>query len=268
MGRVQGKVALVTGGASGIGLSASVLMAKEGAKVVIADLNEKEAKDAAEMIKNQGGEAIGIFLDAGKEESIRNAIETTVESFGTITVLVNNVGLTNLHKDLDVVNLDLDEWDRLMNVNLKSVLLGSRFAIPHMIKAGGGSIINTASMAGLTGDSTRSAYGASKAAVVNLTRYIASQYGKDHIRCNGVAPGLILTPAAQNNMPQAVLDIFAKFNALPYHGEADDIGYTVLFLASDESKFITGQTIQVEGGHYMANPSISDFNDYLAKSQS
>ncbi|WP_251025093.1 SDR family oxidoreductase [Bacillus sp. ISL-57] len=101
-----------------------------------------------------------------------------------------------------------------------------------------------------------------------MTRYIAAQYGIDHIRCNGVAPGLILTPAAKNNMPQAVLDIFAKFNALPYHGEADDIGYTVLFLASDESKFSTGQTIQVEGGHYIANPSISDFNDYVTKAKS
>jgi NAD(P)-dependent dehydrogenase (short-subunit alcohol dehydrogenase family) len=117
----------------------------------------------------------------------------------------------------------------------KKCAIGSRFAIPHMIKAG----------------------------VVNLTRYIAAQYGKDHIRCNGVAPGLILTPAAKNNMPQAVLDI-----ALPYHGEADDIGYTVLFLASDESKFITGQTIHVEGGHYIANPSISDFNDYVTKAKS
>lgn len=268
MGRVQGKVALVTGGASGIGLSISTLMAKEGAKVVIADFNEAGAKEAAENIKKQGGEAAGVFLDAGQADSIQAAVDFTIEQYGTVTVLVNNVGLTNLHKDLDVVNLDLEEWDRLMDVNLKSVLLGSRFAIPHMIKAGAGSIINTASMAGFTGDSVRSAYGASKAGVVNLTRYIAAQYGKDHIRCNGVAPGLILTPAAKNNMPQAVLDIFGKFNALPYHGEAEDIGYTVLFLASDESKFITGQTIQVEGGHYIANPSISDFNDYLTKANS
>ena len=103
---------------------------------------------------------------------------------------------------------------------------------------------------------------------MNLTRYIAAQYGKDHIRCNGVAPGLILTPAAKNNMPQAVLDIFGKFNALPYHGEADDIGYTVPFLASEESKFITGQTIQVEGGHYIVNPSISEFNDYVTRAKS
>lgn len=265
MRRVEGKVALVTGGASGIGLSAATLLAKEGAKVVIADFNVDGAKVAAVNIKQQGGEAAGIFLDAGNEESIKAAVDFTVEHYGTITVLFNNVGLTNLHKDLDVVNIDLDEWDRLMNVNAKSVLLGSRFAIPHMIKAGGGSIINTTSMAAFAGDSTRSAYGASKAAVANLTRYIAAQYGKDGIRCNAVAPGLILTPAAKNNMPQEVLDIFAKFNALPYHGEADDIGYTVVFLASDESKFITGQTIQVEGGHYMANPSIADFNQFLEK---
>ncbi|GIO56780.1 MULTISPECIES: SDR family NAD(P)-dependent oxidoreductase [Paenibacillus] len=263
MARVEGKVALVTGGASGIGLSSARLLAKEGAKVVIADFNAEGAQQAAAEINAQGGEAYGLFLDAGDESSIREAVEFTVKHFGTITVLFNNVGLTNLQKDLDVVNMDLMEWDRLMNVNLKSVLLGSRFAIPHMIEAGGGSIINTASMAGFTGDSIRSAYGASKAAVVNLTRYIATQYGASGIRCNAVAPGLILTPAAKNNMPPQVLDIFAKYNKLPYHGEPDDIGYTVLFLASDESKFITGQTIQVEGGHYIANPSIPDFADFM-----
>lgn len=263
MARVEGKVALVTGGASGIGLSSARLLAKEGAKVVIADFNVEGAQQAAAEINAQGGEAYGLFLDAGDDSSIREAVEFTVKHFGTITVLFNNVGLTNLQKDLDVVNMDLMEWDRLMNVNLKSVLLGSRFTIPHMIEAGGGSIINTASMAGFTGDSIRSAYGASKAAVVNLTRYIATQYGASGIRCNAVAPGLILTPAAKNNMPPQVLDIFAKYNKLPYHGEPDDIGYTVLFLASDESKFITGQTIQVEGGHYIANPSIPDFADFM-----
>lgn len=267
MGRVQGKVALVTGGASGIGLSAATLLAKEGAKVVIADFNVEGAKQAADEINMQGGEAVGIFLNAGEEQSIKNAVAFTVEQFGTITVLYNNVGLTNLQKDLDVVNIDLEEWDRLMNVNAKSVLIGSRYAIPHMQKAGGGSIINTASMAGFVSDAVRSAYGASKATVVNLTMYIATQYGNDKIRCNAIAPRLILTPAAKRNMPEEVLDIFGKFNALPYHGEADDIGHTVVFLASDESKFITGQTIQVEGGHYIGNPSIADFQAYMAQAQ-
>ena len=267
MERVKDKVALVTGGASGIGLSAASLLAKEGAKVVIADFNVEGAKEAAENIVSQGGEAVGIFLDAGDENSIKEAVEFTVKHYGKVSILFNNVGLTNLQKDLDVVNLDLEEWDRLMNVNVKSVLLGSRFAVPHMVEAGGGSIINTASMAGFTGDAVRSAYGTSKAAVVNLTKYIAAQYGKDKIRCNAIAPGLILTPAAERNMSGEVLDIFAKYNALPYHGEPDDIGYTVLFLASDESKFITGQTIQVEGGHYIANPSVPDFKDLMEKTK-
>ncbi|KRG16353.1 SDR family NAD(P)-dependent oxidoreductase [Lederbergia galactosidilytica] len=267
MRRVENKVALLTGSASGIGLSTARLMAKEGAKVVIADFNLEGAQQAAEEIRTQGGEAVGIFIDAADSKTIEEAVEFTVHHYGKINVLFNNVGLTNLQKDLDVVNIDLDEWDRLLNVNLKSVLMGSRLAIPHMIEAGGGSIINTASMAGFYGDAIRAAYGASKAGVINLTRYIATQYGKNKIRCNAVAPGLILTPAAKRNMDPEVLDIFEKYNALPYHGEADDIGYTVLFLASDESKFITGQTIQVEGGHYMGNPSSPDFREYMNKAK-
>lgn len=263
MDRMKDKVVLVTGGASGIGLSAANLMAAEGAKVVIADFNVDGAIEAAKNIQLRGGDAVGIFVDAAKETSIQEAIEFTAQRYGKLTCLFNNVGLTNLKKDLDVVHVDLDEWDRLMNVNLKSVLLGCRFAIPHMIRAGGGSIINTASMAGFTGDAVRVAYGASKAGVVNLTKYIAAQYGKHNIRCNAVAPSLILTPAAQDNMPQDVLNMFAKYNALPYHGEPDDIGHTVLFLASDESRFITGQTIQVEGGHYIANPTVPDFEKFM-----
>lgn len=265
MKRVEGKVAFVSGGASGIGLSSATLLAQEGAKVVIGDFNEAGAKEAAEKIKENGGEASGIFMDAGDQQSIKDSIDFTVEKYGTITVLVNNVGLTNLQKDLDVVNIDLDEWDRLMNVNVKSVLLGARFAIPHMIEAGGGSIINIASMSAFASDTIRSAYGSTKAAVVHLTKYIATQYGKDRIRCNGIAPGLILTPAAKRNMSEELLHIFERHNALPYHGEADDIGYPVLFLASDESKFITGQTLQVEGGHYLANPTTPDFKDLMEK---
>lgn len=257
--RAENKVALLTGSASGIGLATAQILAKEGARVVLADFNKEGAEEAAAAIRAQGGEAAGIFIDAGDEDSIKEAVQFTVNHYGKLNILFNNVGLTNIQKDLDVVNIDLDEWDRLLNVNLKSVLMGSKYAIPHMIEAGGGSIINTASVGGIYSDTIRTAYGASKAGVINMTKYIATQYGKDKIRCNAVAPGLILTPAAKQNLSQELLDVFAKYNALPYHGEADDIGNTVLFLASDESKFITGQTIQVEGGHYLANPTVPDF---------
>ena len=267
MKRVENKVALITGGASGIGLSAATLLAKEGAKVVIADYNLEGAKELAETLVKEGYEASAVFLDAGDAKSIEAAVEFTVAQYGTLTVLFNNVGSTNIRKDLDVVNIDLDEWDRLVNINLKSVLLGSRYAIPHMQKAGGGSIINTASMAAFASDQIRAAYGATKAGVVNLTRSIATQYGKDKIRCNAIAPGLILTPAAKNNMPDDLLDIFTKYNALPYNGEADDIGHAVVYLASDESKFMTGQTLQIEGGHYIANPTIADTNIWAAAQQ-
>lgn len=267
MKRLENKVALVTGGASGIGFSAATLLAENGAKVVIADFNIAGATELAEALVKEGYEATATFLDAGDAKSIESAVEFAVKQYGTLTVLLNNVGLTNLQKDLDVLNIDLDEWDRLVNVNLKSVLLGSRFAIPHMQKAGGGSIINTASMAAFASDQTRTAYGATKAGVVNMTKNIATQFGKDKIRCNAIAPGLILTPAAKNNMPQELLDIYMKFNALPYHGEADDIGHAVVFLASDESKFMTGQTLQIEGGHYLANPTIADTNIWIAAQQ-
>ncbi|MFP7296447.1 SDR family NAD(P)-dependent oxidoreductase [Neobacillus niacini] len=263
MARVQNKVAIVTGGASGIGLATAYALAKEGAKVVIGDFNQEGAVLAAKEIEGFGGQAIATFLDASSKESIKGLVEKTVETFGRIDILFNNVGLTDLKKDLDVVNLDLDEWDRLMNVNVKSMVIGCKYAIPYMVKAGGGSIINTTSMAGFAGDAVRTAYGASKAAVVNLTKYIAVQYGKQKIRCNAVAPGLILTPAARNNLPESILDLFMKYNSLPYHGEPEDIANTVLFLASDESKFITGQTLQVEGGHYIANPSVPDLSTIM-----
>lgn len=259
MNRVSNKVALLTGAASGIGLSAATLLAAEGASVVLADFNHAGADTAAAQIRRRGGDAAAIFLDASNEQSIQEAVAFTVARYGKIDILFNNVGLTNLRKDLDIVSMDLAEWDRLMNVNLKSVLLGARYAIPHMQEAGGGSIINTASMSAFAGDSIRSAYGTSKAGVVQLTKYIATQYGKDLIRCNAIAPGLILTPAAKANMSPSLLATFEKYNALPYHGEADDIGHAVVFLASDESKFMTGQTLQIEGGHYIGNPTSPDF---------
>ena len=184
MNRVRDKVAIVTGGASGIGLASAKLLANEGAKVIVADFNLEAAQKAAEEIRRDGGMAEAIFLNAADGDLIKEMIDTAVEKFGSLHILVNNVGGNNPQKDLDVVNLDIEEWDRQMNVNTKSVMLGCKYAIPHMIAAGGGSIINTTSMAAFAGDAVRTAYGATKAAVVNLTKYVATQYGHQRIRCN------------------------------------------------------------------------------------
>ncbi len=263
--RLKNKTAIVTGGASGIGEATAILMAQQGANVMIGDYNLEQAQAVAEDIKINGGRAEAMFLNAMEKESIKELIEKTVEIYGKLDVLHNNVGGTNPQADLDIVNMDEEEWHKGITRNLDSVMYGCRYAIPYMQKNGGGSIVNTASMAAFKGDFMRTVYGSAKAAVVNLTQYVAVQYGKQNIRCNAVAPGLIMTPAAQKHVPDFMKDLFIKFNVLPYHGEPKDIAYTVLFLASDESKFITGQTIEVEGGHYINNPTAPDMSVYSHK---
>ena len=243
MNRLQNKVAIITGGASGIGEATAILMAQEGAKVMIGDYNLEQAKAVAEKIKANGGEASAMFLNALEKESIKELIDKTVETYGKLDIIHNNVGGTNPQRDLDIVNMDENEWHRGFQLNIDSVMYGCRYAIPYMQKNGGGSIINTTSMAGLNGDFMRTTYGASKAGVVSLTRYVAVQYGKQNIRCNAVAPGLIMTPAAINHVPDVMKELFLKHNAVPYHGEPNDIAYTVLFLASEESKFINGHPL-------------------------
>ena len=258
MNRLKDKVAIITGGASGIGEATAILMAREGASVMIGDYNLEQANAVAEKINKNGGTACAMFLNALEKESIKNLIEQTVQTYGKLDIIHNNVGGTNPQADLDIVNMDEKEWHRGFQLNIDSVMYGCRYAIPYMQKNGGGSIINTTSMAAFNGDFMRTTYGSSKAGVVSLTRYVAAQYGKQNIRCNAVAPGLIMTPAAIHHVPDFMKELFLKFNALPYHGEPNDIAYTVLFLASDESKFITGQTIEVEGGHYINNPTAPD----------
>ncbi len=144
--------------------------------------------------------------------------------------------------------MDMDEFDRAVTLNVRSTLLGARHAIPHMIRAGGGSVINTASVAALVGDVTQTAYGAVKAAVVNLTKSIATQYGPKNIRCNAIAPGAVVTPALENNLPKDVVDSLKKGNSLPYLGSPEDIGHIMVFLASEESRYLTGQLIVADGG--------------------
>ena len=258
MARMAGKVAIVTGAAQGIGEATATIMAREGAKVVVADYNTDGAKAVAEAIRGKGGEAHALFVDATREESVRELIAKSKERYGFVNVMHNNVGGTEPVKDVAVADIDVADWDAIFNLTLKSTLFGCKHVIPLMLEHGGGAIVNTASMAGVHGGLGLSAYGGAKSGVIGLTRYVATQYGRHHIRCNAVAPGLIVTPRASELIPENVRNVFAAHNLVPRNGTPEDIGYTVTFLASDEAGFITGQVIQVDGGSLAHGPTMVD----------
>ncbi|MBM9468341.1 SDR family NAD(P)-dependent oxidoreductase [Nakamurella leprariae] len=247
MGRVEGKVAIVTGGGSGIGAATVRKLAAEGAKVVIGDLQYDNAVKVAESI---GDNVSAVYFDAVQGDTIENLINTTMERHGRIDILHNNaalVGPTAWFEDGTVLSTSVELWDRSFATNVRSIFLASKFALPHMVAGGGGSIINMASIGGLIGGAALTAYGTTKAAVIGLTRNIAAQHGKEGVRCNAIAPGVIQTEqllAAVPDMPAAALAGVAT----PRVGVPDDIANMVLFLASDESAFITGETYRVDGG--------------------
>lgn len=247
MNRLKDKVAIVTGAANGIGQASAFLMAGEGAKVVVADLDLQGALATVEKILAQGGEAIAVHLDAMSDDSIREMVAKAEENFGALHVLHNNVGGTDARRDNTVVDMDWSYWNSVIQLNLNSTVFACRCAIPLMIESGGGSIINTASMVAVQGDMRPTAYASAKGAVISFTRFVATQYGKKNIRCNVIAPGMVLSPRPVPR-PEAVLDIILKHNLMPYLGQPEDIGHLAVFLASDESRYITGQLIEADGG--------------------
>ncbi|WP_406492014.1 SDR family oxidoreductase [Streptomyces sp. NBC_00846] len=249
MNRLQDKVAVITGAGSGIGRAAAELMSKEGARVVVADYDTQAAQETADLITAAGGQALPLTVNVLEEDSIADMINATVEEYGALHILCNHVGGTNPRTDLDLLRMDMAEFDRAVSLNMRSTLLGSRHAIPHMVRSGGGSIINTASVAALVGDVLQTSYGAVKAAVVSITKSVTTQYGPKNIRCNAIAPGAVMTPSLENNLPH--VDSLKSGNALPCLGSPEDIGHTMVFLASDESRYLTGQLLVVDGGMTM-----------------
>jgi NAD(P)-dependent dehydrogenase (short-subunit alcohol dehydrogenase family) len=259
--RLHGRSAIVTGAASGIGRASALRLAAEGARVAIADIDEAGAKTVAGEIEAAGGRAIAIRTDVCDETAIAKLISQTLAAFGKLDILHNNaaaLGNASVGADFAIEDLEVEVWDRTMAVNVRSVMLGCKHAIPHMVEAGGGSIINTSSGAALAGSLTGAAYASSKAAVNTFTLCVAAQYGKRGVRCNAILPGLIMTPAVDLGMGPAEVSMLLDHHLTPQAGQPEDIAGMVAYLASDEARYVTAQLIRVDGGITSHVPSYAD----------
>lgn len=244
MGRLENKVAIITGGTSGMGRDTAFVFAEEGAKVVITGRNEERAKAVVEEIEAQGGQALYVIADMNDRNSLQQIVDKTIERFGTVDILFNNAGLVSLKPTLQ---LDLEEWDRIMQVNVSAALILSQMVAPIMKEKGAGIIINTGSVAGTSATWGLVAYATSKHAVNGLTRALARELGPE-IRVNAILPGAIATAMLDGIGGEAAVQPMKERSPLKRIGTGRDIGNTALFLSTDDSSFITGQLIRVDGG--------------------
>jgi 3(or 17)beta-hydroxysteroid dehydrogenase len=250
MDRVKGKVAIITGGAGGLGSATASLLSKEGAKIVIGDINEAGGEKVVREIKGLGGKAIFIKHDVSSEIEWSHAIETTLDRFGRLDVLVNNAGVI-LWKNIQETSLA--EWRWLLSVNLDGIFLGTKFAMEAMKKTGGGSIINISSVAGLVGTVGTAAYHASKGGVRLFTKAAALECSKGgygyNIRVNSIHPGVIKTPMTEGLRADEIKSKTAlSWHPIGHFGDPEDVANGVLYLASDESRFVTGTELTIDGG--------------------
>ena len=251
------RVAVVTGGGAGVGRAPCLAFATAGTAVTVADIDASRADETADLVRASGGQAIAVPTDVSDEEAVRSMVDETVSTFGRLDVLHNNaaaLGPHNYGRDTRVDELPLDVWETTMGVNLRGVMLGCKHAVPEMRRVGGGSIVNTVSVAALHGGDDHAAYGVSKAGVVSLTRYVASMYGPDSIRCNAVAPGLVMSDTARDVLSEHQLAEFAVERALPWPADPEDIANIVVWLASDQARCITGQTLVADSGILVRRP--------------
>ena len=245
--RLENKVALISGGARGMGAVEARLLSSEGAKVVIGDVLEEAGRQTEAAVNEAGGECVFVRLDVTSEEDWAQAVAAAVDRFGKLDILVNNAGVSSTG---GIEDITVEEWDRILDINTKGVFLGTKAAIPEMRKAGGGSIVNISSAAGIApSPGTSAAYSASKGAVRILTKSTAVQYARENIRCNSVHPGPIETPMLRAARGEdAELDDTVARVPLGRIGTPEEIAYGVLFLASDEASFVTGSELVIDGG--------------------
>ncbi|KUR76797.1 dehydrogenase [Novosphingobium sp. Fuku2-ISO-50] len=270
MGLVAGKIAIVTGAGANIGEACAKMLAAQGASVVIADINVAGAHRVADEITAAGGRALAHGVDLGDEGSIAALIAATIAHFGKLDVLHNNAantGAGQMNRDGALTAMEQDVWDAAFAINTRGTMLMTKHAVPHLIVAGGGSIINTSSGVSLLGDVLNPAYSASKAAVNALTRNTATQFGRQNVRCNAVLPGLVLSPVARAQMTEAQLAMIQRHVLLPRESVANDIAGAVTWLASDLAGFVTGQIISVDGGICHHQPHYADMMDMFAAAQ-
>lgn len=247
MGRLNEKVAIITGAASGQGALEAKMFAKEGAKVVATDINEEALQKIVTEIKAAGGQAIAVKHNVVNEEEWANVISQANKAFGKINILVNNAGIA---PSTPLEHTTLEDWHIGMDINMTSVFLGTKLIVPEMRKAGGGSIINISSMAGLVGTGAANAYPASKGAVRIFTKASAVEFSRENIRVNSVHPGVIETPMTKDVLANDEWNAGLKAATLiPRWGKAEDVAYGVLYLASDESSFVTGSELVIDGGY-------------------
>jgi NAD(P)-dependent dehydrogenase (short-subunit alcohol dehydrogenase family) len=248
MNKLEGKVALVTGGAAGIGRATSLAFAREDAKVVIADINITGGEETVKMIRDAGGQAIFIKTDVTKAEEVKAMADKAVEAFGQLNCAFNNAGING--EAVSISRCTEESWDSIMDTNLKGVFLCMKYEIPKILKSGGGSIVNTASVMGLVGDGSHPAYAASKHGVVGLTRTAAIVYAQAGIRINAVCPGAIHTSMTAQLIDRHpdIKQLLESNSPMNRIAEADEVARAVLFLCSDDASFITGHPLAVDGG--------------------
>ncbi|MBN2061015.1 MAG: SDR family oxidoreductase [Deltaproteobacteria bacterium] len=247
--RLKDKVAIITGAGSGMGQAAAILFAKEGAKVVVADIKTDLGEKTVNMVKDDGGEAIFIAVDVSKEKEVENMVDTTVKEYGKLDIIYNNAGIAPV--ETPFLTITEETWDRFMNINLKGTFFGCKYAIPIFKQAGKGVIINAAALAGILPSPGRSHYNSTKGGVILLTKSLAVEMAEFNIRVNAIAPGPTLTPMLQNLIDNSTEEFVCQLNAIVPLGrliKPEDIAKTALFLASDESEMITGVILSVDGG--------------------
>jgi len=250
---LEGKV-IVFAGSGGIAASAAEFLGKGGAAVVVGDIAMESAERAVSAATDAGGDGVPLVTDISSEGDVATLINTAMERYGRIDGLFNvaaNIAPDEVAKDTNVVDIDLDAWQRSLDVNLTGYLLTLRHALPHMIAGGGGSVVNTMSGAVYAGMEDKVAYSVSKAGIGALTRHVARRYGKDRIRSNGIAPGMVLTQQTLANLPESYQELILQGTPSYRHGQPADIGATLAFLMSDLSEWITGQIYCIDGGTTM-----------------